>query len=141
MENAGNHECKGQVMKKLLLLATALSVGFIAAAPAAIAQGAPARTECAAGQKACAKQLNKSDKSAKAQPAVKQTSKNATKTSGPKVGESGRKGQPFQRNSSSRFSSPPKGQDYRVVNDHLVLVDKSDQKIVRVIGLLNELLN
>lgn len=59
----------------------------------------------------------------------------------PKVGSSGRDGKPFQRSSGSRFSAPPKGQEYRVVNDHLVLVNKDTLKIVTVVGLLGTLLN
>lgn len=59
----------------------------------------------------------------------------------PKIGASGRQGQPFQRQADSRFAAPPRGQDYRVVNDHLVLVDKNTLKIVTVIGLLSTLMN
>lgn len=59
----------------------------------------------------------------------------------PKVGSNGRDGKPFQRSSGSRFSAPPKGQEYRVVNDHLVLVNKDTLKIVTVVGLLGTLLN
>ncbi|MFN3525211.1 MAG: hypothetical protein ACK4YU_03905, partial [Paracoccus sp. (in: a-proteobacteria)] len=57
----------------------------------------------------------------------------------PKAGASARGGQPFQRAAGSRFSAPPRGQEYRVVNEHLVLVDSRSQNIVTVLGLLSNL--
>lgn len=77
------------------------------------------------------------------QPGKKQQAQGNTQKShaAPKIGASGRQGKPFQRTSDSRFAAPPKGQDYRVVNDHLVLVNKDTLKIVTVVGLLSTLLN
>ncbi|QDA35832.1 hypothetical protein E4191_16870 (plasmid) [Paracoccus liaowanqingii] len=57
----------------------------------------------------------------------------------PRTGESGKQGQPFNQASESGFDRPPQGQEYRVVNDHLVLVDTSKFRIVKVLGLLNNL--
>lgn len=57
----------------------------------------------------------------------------------PKAGASARGGQPFQRAAGSRISAPPRGQEYRVVNEHLVLVDSRSQNIVTVLGLLSNL--
>lgn len=57
----------------------------------------------------------------------------------PHAGASARNGQPFQRAPGSRFAAPPRGQEYRVVNEHLVLVDSRSQNIVTVLGLLNSL--
>jgi hypothetical protein len=60
---------------------------------------------------------------------------------GPQIGESARGGQEFKRGANSRFGSAPEGQSYRVVDKHLVLVDKKNLKVVKVLGLLDELVN
>ncbi|WP_112313161.1 hypothetical protein [Pseudogemmobacter bohemicus] len=59
----------------------------------------------------------------------------------PKKGDSAREGSPFQRAPNSRFGVPPRGQEYRVVGDHLVLADSQSMRVVAVIGLLSSLLN
>ncbi|WP_045390128.1 hypothetical protein [Falsirhodobacter sp. alg1] len=59
----------------------------------------------------------------------------------PKVGDSGRNGRVYQRAENSRFAAPPKGQQYRVVNDNLVLVDEKTLTVVTVLGLLSTLTN
>ncbi len=59
----------------------------------------------------------------------------------PRVGDSGRQGRPFQQASNSRFAPPPRGQEYRVLNDRLVLVDKTTLAIVSVLGLVSALSN
>lgn len=55
-------------------------------------------------------------------------------------GHSAAKGRPFQRGKHSRFNAPPRGQEYRVINDHLVLADSRTLKVVAVLGLMNELM-
>lgn len=55
-------------------------------------------------------------------------------------GHSAARGRPFHRGKNSRFHAPPRGQEYRVVNDHLVLADSRTLQIVAVLGLMNTLL-
>lgn len=54
-----------------------------------------------------------------------------------RVGDSIRDGRPFQRASTSRFAPPPPGQEYRVVHDQVVLVDKKTKRIVQILGPVN----
>jgi|GEM_PF-5479295 len=58
----------------------------------------------------------------------------------PRVGEHLRNARPFQRAPGSRFRAPPRGQEYRVANDHLVLVNSKTLQVVAVVGLLSSLL-
>ena len=60
---------------------------------------------------------------------------------GPRVGDSAKGAQEFQRSAQSRLGAAPEGQSYRVVDKHLVLVDKKNLKVVKVLGLLDELVN
>ncbi|WP_313352311.1 hypothetical protein [Paracoccus sp. (in: a-proteobacteria)] len=55
----------------------------------------------------------------------------------PAIGQSAANAKPFQRAQNSRFASPPRGQEYRVLNDHLVLVDQKTLEVVAVVGLLS----
>lgn len=140
-------------MKKLFLISL-LSAGLVAA-PMAMAQSPakPAQAECSAGQKSCAtqsgkaqsgKSTGKTETKGNAKSATKSNDKSqgksATKTSAkPKVGGSAKGGKAFQQGKNSRFSNPPKGQEYRVVDDYLVLADKNTLKVISVVGLLASL--
>lgn len=59
----------------------------------------------------------------------------------PRAGDSSRSGRPFERAANSRVSAPPRGQEYRVVDDYLVLSDSDSQKIVNVVGPVSNFLN
>lgn len=130
----------------------ALILAFALAVPAAMAQTAPDR--CSPQQRDCT-QTDRGpgrDERGSAQadqrpgqqqrpgqsqrPAEAQGQRGARADEGPRVGQSGRNGRAFQQAQNSRFSPPPRGQEYRVVNDHLVLVDRDTLKIAAVLGLL-----
>lgn len=64
-----------------------------------------------------------------------------TRHKAPRIGDNGRGGQVFHRAHNSRFKVPPRGQEYRVINEHLVLVDSKTLRIITVVGLLSILLN
>ncbi|WGR61931.1 hypothetical protein E3U26_14285 (plasmid) [Paracoccus ferrooxidans] len=51
-----------------------------------------------------------------------------------RVGDSGRDGRAFQRAGNSRYAPAPRGQEYRVVRDQLVLVDQKTKRIVSILG-------
>ena len=57
----------------------------------------------------------------------------------PAVGARVPHGKPFQQAKGSRFKAPPRGQEYRVVDDHLVRIDSKTLKVVAVVGLLSAL--
>lgn len=59
----------------------------------------------------------------------------------PHVGDSARGAQRFERAAHSRLKAPPKGEEYRVVNGHLVLVNSNTLRIISDVGLLSSLLN
>lgn len=48
--------------------------------------------------------------------------------------EAGDHGRVFKPGRDSRLEKAPRGKEYRVIDDKLVLVNKKDKKIVRVIG-------
>ncbi|MAM41109.1 hypothetical protein [uncultured Paracoccus sp.] len=152
-------------MRRLTLLATATAI-LCATMPAAYARNAaptqPAAETCQRDNPDCARQNQKAGKNQKAgqgqkatapaksgqspqksgQPAQTQArSDKAVKTAthAPRAGDNGKAGKPFQRSANSRFKAPPKGEEYRVVDDHLVLVDSNTMKIVTVLGLLSAL--
>ncbi len=54
-----------------------------------------------------------------------------------RVGDSIRDGRPFQRAANSRFAAPPRGQEYRVVHDQVVLVDQKTKRIAQILGPAN----
>lgn len=119
-------------MNRLLAIAAIAAMNVSLAAPAALAQGSGAQVQpCPAGTKACVAPIGTPPK---ATPAQVVPPKHA-----PKPGASGRDGHPFQRAANSRFPAPPKGQQYRVVQDNLVLVDSKTMTIVKVLGLLDTL--
>ncbi|ABL71512.1 hypothetical protein [Paracoccus denitrificans] len=51
-----------------------------------------------------------------------------------RVGDSGRDGRAFQRAGNSRYAPAPRGQEYRVIRDQLVLVDQKSKRIVSILG-------
>lgn len=59
---------------------------------------------------------------------------------GPRIGESARRAPQLQQARDSRLPAPPQGQHYRVMDDRVVRVDDSTQKIVAIIGLASQLL-
>lgn len=136
-------------MRRLTMLATAAAVIF-ATMPEAYAQsGTPQKTEvsvCERGKPDCIRQDGKSGapKPAAAANEAQNPDAPTNKPEGkiaraPKAGDSGRDGKPFLRGSDSRFKAPPHGQEYRVVDDRLVLVDSKTLKIVTVLGPENAL--
>ncbi len=58
----------------------------------------------------------------------------------PRVGQSARSGRSFHQAANSRFPRAPRGQEYRAVNGHLVLVDSNSLQILAIMGLLEALL-
>ncbi|RRH74708.1 hypothetical protein [Falsigemmobacter faecalis] len=58
----------------------------------------------------------------------------------PRIGEYLREARPFRPTPGPRFRAPPRGQEYRVANDHLVLVNSRTLQVVAVVGLLSALL-
>lgn len=52
----------------------------------------------------------------------------------PRPGDNGRDARPFVRAENSRFAPAPRGQEYRVIRDQLVLVDQKTKRIVSVLG-------
>lgn len=53
-----------------------------------------------------------------------------------RVGDSAREGRPFRPSRDSHLRPAPHGQEYRVIGDQVVLVDKKHHRIVSVIGPL-----
>lgn len=119
-------------MNRLLAIAAIAAMNVSLAAPAALAQGSGANVQpCPPGTKACVAPTSAQPKAAPAQIVKPKQA--------PKPGASGRDGHPFQQAAKSRFPAPPKGQQYRVVQDNLVLVDSKTMTIVKVLGLLDTL--
>ena len=58
----------------------------------------------------------------------------------PAVGDRPREARPFHHADSTRFRAPPRGQEYRVVDGYVVLVDSRTLQIVNVLGLLSALI-
>ncbi|MDS9469377.1 hypothetical protein RGQ15_17580 [Paracoccus sp. MBLB3053] len=52
-----------------------------------------------------------------------------------RVGDNGAAGTPFKPGKDMRLKEAPRGKEYRVIDDRLVLVNKKDHKIVEVLGL------
>ncbi|WP_018001569.1 hypothetical protein [Paracoccus sp. N5] len=52
----------------------------------------------------------------------------------PHVGEDARTGRPWTPPRDSRMAKAPRGQEYRVIAGHLVLVDKKSHRIVSVVA-------
>ena len=58
----------------------------------------------------------------------------------PAVGDRPREARPVHHADSARFRAPPRGQEYRVVDGYVVLVDSRSLQIVNVLGLLSTLI-
>lgn len=52
----------------------------------------------------------------------------------PRIGDDAREGQAYLRGKDSRLAAPPRGQEYRVLRDQIVLVDQKTKRIVNVVG-------
>lgn len=52
----------------------------------------------------------------------------------PHVGENARAGRPWTPPRDSRMARAPRGQEYRVIGDHLVLVDQKSHRILSVLA-------
>lgn len=107
-------------MKTVTTLALTAALAFVTMAPAFAQQPRP----CAGGQHVC-------------ETAHKAPVKSKTKIS-PRVGNSARNGAPFVRSANSRVAAPPKGHEYRVVKDYLVVSDTRSKKIQRIVGPVSE---
>lgn len=144
-------------MRRLILVATAAAI-TLAAAPESFAQSRQAPDpECRTGQhgqqsdctpdprdnrKAQPRaEAPRGNQQARNEPQARPAEPAPSRPNTPRVGEPARNGQPFMRAGNSRFKAPPRGQEYRVVNEHLVLVDSQTLRIVTVLGLLRNLTN
>lgn len=105
------------------------------------AQGALAESRPEGQPPACRQQDRKcpapppQDKQAK--PEHRREVRNETRRDGPPaphVGEDARAGRPWTPPRDSRMAKAPRGQEYRVIADHLVLVDKKSHRIVSVVA-------
>lgn len=133
-------DTKEHSMHRMILAAAAATL-TLTAASAGLAQ-ARVTVDCAPGQRSCVQQEPQQQRAnAPRQDAQGATPSTRRDTPAPRIGESGRSGQHFQRAQNSRFNTAPRGQEYRVVNDHLVLVHSRTLAIVSVVGLLSTLLN
>lgn len=115
---------------KTLLAAAAIS---LAAIPAGYAQTRPG-ADCGRDRQACLQQQGKPQTRNAAASAPQKAAHAA-----PRAGDSARAGKPFQRAAASRFKAPPRGQEYRVVGDHLVLADQKTLQVITVLGLVSAL--
>lgn len=57
----------------------------------------------------------------------------------PRIGDRGNRGHAFNDRQKYRLPAPPSRQEYRVIDDTVVRVDRDTQKIVAVVGLLSAL--
>ncbi len=125
-------------MKPILMALCAATLG-LSAPTISLAQGhGRGQDQCQPQDRVCL--MNQGGK-ADHKPAPQKRAEAHKPAKGPKIGDSGHKGQPSRQAGNSRFKAPPRGQEYRVVNDRLVLVDKDTLKIVAVLGLLSALTN
>lgn len=134
--------------KHRFILPAALVLFGALAAPMAMAQtsgacdssrqGACAQTQKTVTQKA-ANQKSANQKAA-VTPNATASQKTAPKTTAaaPKVGDSAKSGQSFQRAKNSRVAAPDSAHEYRVVNSSLVLVNRKSLKIEKVLGPLSQ---
>jgi hypothetical protein len=113
---------------RLLTLTTAIALA-LASAPAMGKTGHPPK--CPPGQSQCQPQKAKPGKGHKA----------AQDHPAPRLGQTARNARPFQEARKSRLKTLPRGQEYRVVNDHIVRVDSKTLQILAVVGLLSALSN
>lgn len=127
-------------MHRLLMIASAAAI-TLATVPASYAQSR-GTDRCPPGQASCPAERAKPAPAGKTGPSAEHRDERRghEHRPAPRAGESGKHGQRFERAGSSRFKAPPRGQEYRVINEHLVLVDSNTLKVVTVLGLLNTLL-
>lgn len=126
-------------MRRFPLLAAASTALLLTVGSVGYAQSnqAPQQQTCQQGQKNCV-QSGKSN--AKASTEKAQTT-SAKATTAPKAGGSAKGGAQVQRaKNNSKLKEPAKGQEYRVVNDQVVLADSKTLKIIRVVGPASTLL-
>lgn len=127
---------------KPILMALCAAALTLSAAPAALAQGyGRDQIQCRPNDRTCPPEQMGKKQPAPQKKAGKAPAHKAVPHKGPQVGDSGHRGKPFHRASNSRFKAPPRGQEYRVLDDRLVLVDKDTLKVVAVLGLLSALIN
>lgn len=127
-----------------LIIATAAVAVTLVMVPASFAQSRD-KPNCPPNQQTCVQDdIGRPGSQPQPQPqhdARKHGKVAETRHKVPRIGDNGRGGQNFHRAQNSRFKAPPRGQEYRVVNEHLVLVDSKTLRIVTVVGLLSALLN
>ena len=135
-------------MRRILML-SALVVAGLGASQPALAQPQPDRPspECRQDPRKCPAPLEKhrkippearrDDGPRHAAPAERRGKARPDKhRHNLRVGDSGREGRSFQPGRDSNLRPAPRGQEYRVIHDQLVLVDKKHHRIVSVIGPL-----
>ncbi|WP_339107584.1 hypothetical protein [Thioclava sp. GXIMD4216] len=123
-------------MKRLLMSA---SIALVTLSGAAFADQGHNTNGCAPGQKCQASQSQKSDNHGKAVSAQASSKKAA-----PQQQVSAKHSAPGRAPSAAqlkRLPAPPKGQEYRIVNERVVRVDTDTLKTVAVIGLVSALLS
>lgn len=130
--------------QRFILPATVALLGALAA-PMAMAQtngtcDLARQGACAQTQKTTATQKSTATQKATAGQKTAPTQKAASKsaTTAPKVGDSAKGGQAFQRASNSRVAAPDSAHEYRVVNSSLVLVNRKSLKIEKVLGPVSQ---
>lgn len=124
-----------------LIIATAAVAVTLAMAPVASVAQSRDRPYCPPDQRTCVQQDTGRPGAAPRHDTRAHGKAVQTRPKAPRIGDTGRGSQAFHRAQASRFKAPPRGQEYRVVNDHLVLVDSRTLRIVSVVGLLSALLN
>lgn len=78
-------------------------------------------------------------KSSSTTSAAANTSQSSQTAAAPKIGDSASGKPRFTPPASGKVAAAPKGREYRVVNDRVVLVDSSTARIVQIIGALSAL--
>jgi Ni/Co efflux regulator RcnB len=155
-------------MRRTTLLATAIAISF-SAVPAAFADN-PKSDQCGRDQHCTQQQTqgnqrddhsdhkdaDKAEKKApsrtapaqesrapqsRTQPAAQRHEAKTEAYRAPSRGEDGANGPRVTRNQNSKFGAAPRGQEYRSVDDHLVLVDSNTKRIVTVLGLMKNFRN
>ncbi|WP_127103955.1 hypothetical protein [Pararhodobacter zhoushanensis] len=58
-----------------------------------------------------------------------------------RVGGYGHRGQRFEWREGYRFGPAPRGREYQIVNNQVVLVDSETMQILAIVGLLSDILN
>ena len=134
-------------MKKLVVTLAAAFITLGSASAVLAAEGQPHQAACQPQQKGCTDNSPSQNQPSKQQPAQSQPSKQQSSQmkkepapgKRPEIGQPGNNGMPFTPAKNSRFKKPPHGQEYRVMNDYLVLVNSKTLNIVSVLGLLESL--